>query len=81
MPFSLGAFEVFFVIALAIAAGLLYVRRNRYYRSGIVAVVCGTLAALLSPADIVSMVLLFVAFSGFFIFGSRFRLDPPVPTA
>ena len=81
MPFSLGAFELLFVIALAIPAGLLYVRRHRYYRSGIAAVVCATLAALISPADIVSMALLFVAFSGVFVFGSRFRLDPPVTTA
>lgn len=81
MPFSLGAIELLFLAVLAIPAAILFVRRHRHYRSGIAVVVCAALAALLTPADIVSMVLFLVAFAGVFLFGSRYRLVPPTAAA
>lgn len=77
MPFSLGIIELLFMAVLAIPVALLYARRHRHYRAGIVVFVCAALAALLTPADIVSMVLFLAAFGGVFLFGSRYRLDPP----
>ncbi len=81
MPFSLGAIELLFLAVLAIPVALLYARRHRHYRVGIAVVVCAALAALITPADIASMVLLFVALAGVFLFGSRYRLDPPATAA
>jgi len=81
MPFSLGAIELLLLAVLAIPVAILYARRHRHYRSGIAAVVCAALAALLTPADIVSMVLFLTAFAGMFLFGSRYRLDPPAAAA
>ncbi|TWT47946.1 Sec-independent protein translocase protein (TatC) [Rubripirellula amarantea] len=81
MPLSLGAIELLLLSLLAIPVALLYARNHRHYRAGIAVVVCAALAALITPADIVSMLLLFAAFTGVFLFGSRYRLDPPATTA
>lgn len=77
MPFSLGATELLFLVVLAIPVALLFTLGHRHYRDGIAAFVCAVLAALSTPADIISMVLMFLAFAGVFWFGSRYRLDPP----
>ncbi len=81
MPFSLGTIELLLLAALAIPVALLYVRRHRHYRIGVAAMACATLAAVITPADIVSMMLLFMAFAGVFVFGSRYRLDTPTSAA
>lgn len=81
MPFSLGAIELLVLVIMAIPASLLFVRRHRHHRLGIAAITCAALAALVSPADIVSMGLFFVAFAGMFLFGSRYRLEPPATIA
>lgn len=81
MPFSLGAIELLLLVALAIPVAILYARRHRHFRAGVAVFVCATLAALITPADIVSMVLLFAAFVGVFLFGSRYRLEPPAAAA
>ncbi len=81
MPFSLGAIELLLLIALAILVATLYVCRHRYFRAGVAAFVCAALAALITPADVVSMVLLFAVFGVVFLFGSRYRLEPPAPFA
>ena len=77
MPFSLGAIELLLLAVMALPVALLYVRRQRHYRIGLAAMACATLAALITPADVLSMVLLFVAFAVVFAFGSRYRLAPP----
>ncbi|QDT04881.1 Sec-independent protein translocase protein (TatC) [Rubripirellula lacrimiformis] len=77
MPFSLGAIELLLLAVLAIPVALLYARNHRHHRVGVAIVACAALAALITPADIVSMLLLFAAFAGVFLFGSRYRLDPP----
>ena len=80
MPFSLGALELLLLSLIAISGALLYVRRHRYDRACLAALVLATLAALLTPPDVLSMVLAFVAFAGVFMFGSRYRIDRPDPT-
>lgn len=77
MPFSLGSVELLLLAVLAILALLLYIRQHRTHRAGIVAFVFALLAALITPADTVSMVLLFAAFTGVYLFGSRYPLDTP----
>ena len=76
MPFSVGALEMLCLVAMAIPVGFLLVRRHRFQRLGIAAFVCALLAALVTPADVFSMGLLFVAFLGMFLFGAKFRLQP-----
>ena len=81
MPFSLGGIELLALLAIAIPVALLYIRRDRRYRYGVAAFVCASVAALITPADILSMLILFAAFLGIFTFGSRYRLTPPSTVA
>ena len=76
MPFSLGALELLLLVTIAIPVALLYARRHRHYRVGVAMLVCAGLAALITPADVLSMLLLFTAFAGVFMLGLRSRIDP-----
>jgi len=81
MPFSLGSVEFIALVAMAIAVGLLYMCRHRHYRVGVAATICAALAAFLTPADLLSMMVMFVAFFGVFVFGTCFRIGSPSTTA
>jgi Sec-independent protein secretion pathway component TatC len=78
MLFSLGGFELLLSAALAVPVGLLCAFRHRYHRVGVPLIACTALAAVTTPADLASTVLLSVAFIGVFVFGSRYHLGSPV---
>ncbi len=75
MPFSLGPIELLLLATIAIPVALLYARGHRHYRVGVAMLVCAVLAALITPADVLSMLLLFTAFAGVFTLGLRSRID------
>ena len=76
MPFSLGAIELLLLAAIVVPVALLYALGHRRYRIGVAMLVCAVLAALLTHADVLSMLLLFTAFAGVFLLGLRYRIDP-----
>ena len=74
MPYALGTAELFVLVTIAIPVAVLFLRGNRRYRHGIAAFVCASLAAIVTPGDLLSMLILSVAFIAVFTFGSRYRL-------
>ena len=76
MLFSLGGIEFLVIIAVAVAVLSLYVVGDRRYRVGVPVLVCSVLAAVVTPADLLSMLLLFSTFIAMFWFGSRYCVNP-----
>ena len=74
MPYALGTTELLVLVTIAIPIAVLYLRRDRRYRYGIAAFVCASLAAAISPGDLLSMLILSIAFVAVFTFGSKYRL-------
>lgn len=73
MWYSVGIGELCVVSALAVVAGILALLRFRAWRWALIGVVCGVVAAILSPADPISMILLGTVFFLFFAAGTRWR--------
>ena len=76
MPFSIGISELLTTLLVALPTIALYCRRDSRYRWSFAALVCATLAMVITPADLLSMLVLFAAFLGVFIFGMRYRPSP-----
>jgi len=79
MPFSLGALELLAVLAFALPTIFLVAFRG-YGKSRwlIAASVCLVAAAIITPADLLTMVVLSVAFFALLVLGSSMRLfDKP----
>lgn len=74
MPFSLGAIELLALLLIAAPTLLLFLLRDGRYRYGVAGLVCAAAAALITPADILSMMIFLVAFLAIFAFGSWYRL-------
>ena len=73
MPFSLGLLELLRIALIAAPTLVLYVFGDARCRWAFAALVCAVLAAVLTPADIVSAAVLFVAFLGIFMMGVRYH--------
>lgn len=71
MSFSIGLLELLVIACVAVPAVVLYARRDARYRWLAAGWVCAVLAALLSPADIASMGILWLGFVGTFALGVR----------
>jgi len=72
MWFSVGVLELGIVGVLLLAAAILGALRVRAWRWAMIALACAIVAAILSPADPVSTILLGAVFFLFFIGGIRF---------
>lgn len=77
MLFSVGAIEILAVLFIGVTTFALFARRENRYRLMVVTLACASLAAIVTPADVLSMLLLFVAFLATFAFGSKYHLNPP----
>ena len=73
MWFSIGVGELCLVSALFFVAGLLALLRVPAWRWALVAGVSGTVAAIVTPADPASTILLGIVFGLFFVVGRRTR--------
>jgi Sec-independent protein secretion pathway component TatC len=71
-PPSLGVLELALVALAAVAVFVLLVRRRAHVRWWIAGLVSALVAALLTPADFLSTVVLGVVLFGMFFFGARF---------
>ena len=78
MWFSVGIVEVFMIAAMFIVAAILAVFRHRAWRWAMVGVFCAITAALFTPADPASMILLGPLFFVFFVGGMRFGRPQPI---
>ena len=78
MPFSLGAIEALLVVATFSVAFVCYFRSNHLFRLSIAGSLCVALAALVTPADLTSTVLMSIAFGAVFLFGNRFPITQPM---
>lgn len=80
MPFSIGLFELLGIALVAAPTLVLFARGDDRCRWLFAGLVCATLAALMTPADIASTAVLFVAFLGIFAMGVRYR-TPRIPAS
>ncbi len=80
MPFSLGGFELLAILAVVLPTIVLLATRGYSAGRWLVAVsLCLVTAAVITPADLLSMTVLSVAFFAAIMLGSRMRLfDNPV---
>jgi Sec-independent protein secretion pathway component TatC len=74
MWFNVGINELGIVCLLALVAAVLAVLRLQAWRWATIGLVCATVAAIFSPADPVSTILLGTVFFLFFLGGNRFRV-------
>ncbi len=74
MYFSISAIELLLTLVTGATALAFYARHDDRYRWAFAAFVCAVFAATMTPADPVSMILMFVTLLGFFTFGTRFRI-------
>jgi len=74
MYFSIGVIELLLTLIIGVSALVLYVRRDDRYRWAFASLICAVLATAITPADPISMIVLFVAFLGVFAFGTRYRI-------
>ena len=72
MWFSVGTVELGVVGALVLVAVILAVLHPQVWRSAMIGPVCAVVAAIISPADPISTILLGAVFFLFFIGGIRF---------
>lgn len=73
MPFSIGFLELMAIASIAAPTLVLCARGDDRCRWLFAGLACAVLASVLTPADIVSMAALFVAFLGIFMMGVRYR--------
>ncbi len=78
MLFSVSATEVLLIVAFAISAWVLFLRRSRYTVWLTAAAICCALASVTTPADLASTILLSVVFFGCFFVGTKYR-SPRAP--
>lgn len=80
MPFSLGGYELFAILAVALPTIVLVATRGYSASRWLVAAsVCLVAAAIITPADLFSMTVLSVAFFALLMLGARMRLlDNPI---
>jgi chromate transport protein ChrA len=74
MLFSIGTLELFATLVLAAPTVVLFLRGDARYRWMFATLVCAILAMVITPADLLSMLVLFVAFLVVFAFGTRYRI-------
>jgi Sec-independent protein secretion pathway component TatC len=72
MWFNVGNNELGIVCLLALVAAVLALLRLHAWRWAMIGLVCATVAAIFSPADPVSTILLGTLFFLFFLGGNRF---------
>ena len=77
MRFTIGVLEIVAVLLISIPTLVFFFRRDQRYRWGVAALTCASLAAAITPADLLSMIVFFFAFFAMFLFGSSYRLNPP----
>jgi Sec-independent protein secretion pathway component TatC len=71
MPFGISYLELAAILVVAIVACAMYFARVPQYRWCFVALGCVTLAAVLTPADLLSTLLLAAAFAAVYFAGTR----------
>lgn len=74
MLFSLGGFELIVLVAISIPVALLFCFGDRRYRFGVPLLVCASFAAVVTPADLLSMLILSIAFLMTFLFGAKYSV-------
>jgi len=72
MPLSIGLLEMAAVAVVAVVAITAFLRRDDRYRWFFAATVCAALSSLLTPADIVSMLVMWCVLIGVFTMGAFF---------
>jgi Sec-independent protein secretion pathway component TatC len=80
MFLSVGFPELLAIASVSVVMLVLYARGDARCRWLFAGSVCATLAAILTPADLASMAILFLAFLGIFMMGVQYR-PHRVPTA
>ncbi len=71
MPFGIGYLELATILICTFSASAMYITRMPQRSWAIVVLGCVTLASVLTPADLFSMLVMAVAFLGVYIVGSR----------
>ena len=74
MTFSIGSLELLVLAVTAVFTLVLYLRGHAQVRWVFAGLVCITLASIMTPADVVSMAVLCVAFLATFVMGTRYRV-------
>lgn len=69
MPFSIGFLELLAIVLVAVPTLVLYARRDTRCRWLFAMFVCAILAASMTPADLLSMLLFLLAFLVIFAMG------------
>ena len=72
MFFSIGPLELALTLALALPAALLFLRRSPWSKPVAIAAAASLFASVLSPADVLSTILVGVALLAFYTFGTRY---------
>ena len=72
MWFQVGIVEIALIAILLAVTVPLIAWRHHAARWAVLATLCGTVAAVITPADPASMVVFAAAFFGFFVAGMRF---------
>ncbi|MCO8122215.1 hypothetical protein NHH03_10735 [Stieleria sp. TO1_6] len=72
--YSISVTEILLTSVTGALAIVLYLAGNERSRWAFVALCCALCASVLSPADLASMLVLWIAFLCFFVFGSRFNV-------
>jgi uncharacterized membrane protein len=73
MFLPVGIPELLSIASVAVVMLVLYSRGDARCRWVFAGLVCATLAAILTPADLASMAILLLAFLGIFIMGVQYR--------
>ena len=79
MLFQIGNLELATTLLVGVAAVMMTIRRSRYYRWILVIFGCMSLAAIVTPADLFSMLLMSVAFLAVYFAGTRRAMQTETP--
>ncbi len=71
MPFAIGFLELATILVLAVVSFALFLGRFSCRRWSFAILGCVTLAAILTPSDLFSMLLMAIAIIGAYLLGSR----------
>ena len=71
MPLAIGYLELATILVTAVVTSTMFLGRFSYRHWSAVNLGCVTLAAILTPADLLSMLLMTIAFIGVYLVGTR----------